>query len=219
MSHRTFLAAGLLFAAGFALSPNLSAQDAQRPAADAEAAGAAGATSTPTGPEHKKLAAMEGEYDVVTKMWMDPAMPPMESKGKSAVKMILGGRYLREKFEGDMMGEKFEGLGLTGYDTFKKKFVGTWVDTMSTGITQLEGSLSADGKTMTMQGETFDAMQNQVFTMKIVSSYRDNGGMLSEFYRVEADGKEAKMMEIQYTRSANDSKDKAKDDNKKKAKD
>src|SRR5512134_1078333 len=47
------------------------------------------------GPEHKILLDGVGTWDVASKMWMDPAAPPMESKGKSVQRAILGGRYVQ----------------------------------------------------------------------------------------------------------------------------
>ena len=48
--------------------------------------------------------------------------------------MILGGRYLEQRYEGTMMGQPFSGIGVTGFDNYKKKFVSTWVDSMGTAI-------------------------------------------------------------------------------------
>src|SRR5947209_5397445 len=84
------------------------------------------------GDAHKKLAAMAGTYEAKVKMWMDPKTPPAESTGTAVMEMVLGGRWLQERFDGSMMGQPFSGIGYTGYDNIRQMYVGTWMDTVST---------------------------------------------------------------------------------------
>jgi hypothetical protein len=98
------------------------------------------------GPEHEVLKKMEGTWDATMKFG------GMESKGTSTYKMDLGGLWLVSTFEGDFGGMKFSGRGLDSYDTAKKKYVGVWVDSMSTSPLILEGGYDAAKKTMTMVG-------------------------------------------------------------------
>jgi len=55
---------------------------------------------------------------------------------------ILGGRFLMQNCRGTMFGQPYEGLGITGYDRFKKKFVGLWLDSLSTAILAMSGTCS-----------------------------------------------------------------------------
>ncbi len=48
---------------------------------------------------------------------------------------------------GDM---DFHGQGQTGYDPAKKKYIGTWVDSMSPTIMMMEGDFDPRTKTLTM---------------------------------------------------------------------
>ena len=43
----------------------------------------------------------------------------------------------------------FEGHGTETYDKGKKKYVGSWTDSMSTGLSTSEGTYDATSKTMT----------------------------------------------------------------------
>ena len=97
------------------------------------------AFATPGAP-HKALEMTAGSWDVKTKMWMAPGAPPQETAGTSENKMILGGRYLEQRYEGAMMGQPFSGIGVTGFDNYKKKFVSTWIDSMGTGIMSMAGT-------------------------------------------------------------------------------
>ena len=117
---------------------------------------------TGPGPEHKVLDVLAGTWMVTTKFWMAGAdAPPMETKGTSVKKWILGGRFIQEDFDGDMMGMKFTGLGMTGYDKMKKKYVGTWMDSMGTGIASNEGDADAEKKVLTLKGVMDDAMTGE----------------------------------------------------------
>ena len=55
------------------------------------------------GEPHAKLKAMVGTWTTASKMWMGPG-EPKESKGVLKRKMIMDGRFLREKFDGDFFG-------------------------------------------------------------------------------------------------------------------
>ena len=92
-----------------------------------------------------------------TKSWMEPGKPPMESAGTAEMKVLLDGRFLQQEFTGEMMGQPFSGIGIDGYDNLRKKYVTTWIDTMGTGIFSMEGTASADGKTITLKGHHAEA--------------------------------------------------------------
>ena len=153
------------------------------------------------GAQHKKLQEMAGNWDATIKMWMGgPGSPPMESKGTSTGKMILDGRFLREEFDGTMMGLPFKGEGTTGYDKFRNVFVGTWMDSMGTGIITNTGSMDPSGKELNSYG-TMDEP-----SMKLIGRmvrYRtvlvDHDKHVFEMYDLHA-GPEYKVMEITYTR-------------------
>ena len=100
------------------------------------------------GPEHEMLKKDVGTWDATVEMFMAPGAPPSVSKGTETVTM-LGGFWQLTEFKSEMMGQPFEGRGATGYDPAKKKYVGTWVDTMTPGYYTVEGTYDAATKTMT----------------------------------------------------------------------
>jgi len=154
--------------------------------------------STP-GREHKALEQFVGTWDADVKMWMAPGAPPQESTGTAENKMALGGRFLEQHYEGTFMNQPFTGMGYTGYDLYKKQYIGTWMDSMGTSIMNSTGTADASG-TMTFTGKMDDpvAKKTQPFkeTMKVV----DNDHHVFEMWSPGPDGKMFKMMEISYTR-------------------
>lgn len=100
------------------------------------------------GPEHELLRKDVGVWDATVEIFGPPGTPPMVSKGTETVTM-LGPFWQVGDFKSEMFGQPFEGKGITGYDPAKKKFVGTWVDTISTSISTVEATYDAAKKTMT----------------------------------------------------------------------
>lgn len=158
---------------------------------------------TKPGPEHKLLATMAGTWSANVRSWFGPG-EPKESKGTMVRKMIMGGRYLHEKFEGDFAGMKFQGLGISGYDANKKKFVSAWIDNFGTGISTMQGSYDAEAKSFTFLGEEDNPAMGGKMKMrdvlKIISDDEQRFDMFRTPLKDGKDAKEFKVLEITYAR-------------------
>lgn len=99
------------------------------------------------GPEHELLKKDVGTWDATVETFAAPGTPPSVSKGTETVTM-LGGFWQLTEFKSEMMGQPFEGRGTTGYDPAKKKYVGTWVDTMMPAYYTSEATYDPATKTM-----------------------------------------------------------------------
>ncbi len=151
------------------------------------------------GEPHQQLASLAGSWTTHTKSWMEPGKPPMESAGTAEMKVLLDGRFLHQEFTGEMMGKPFSGIGIDGYDNLRKKYVTMWIDTMATGIFFMEGTASADGKTITLEGQHDEPGGGQM-KHRAVWKLVDANSQTFEMYGTHKGGKEMKMMEIIYTR-------------------
>jgi hypothetical protein len=151
------------------------------------------------GEPHKQLESLAGSWTTQTKEWMEPGKPPMESSGTVEMKSILGGRFLQQEFTGSMMGQPYSGIGTTGYDNLRKKYVSTWIDSMGTGIFLMEGTASADGKTITLKGG-HDEPGGGHMTHRAIWKLVDDNTQIFEMYGTHKGEKEMKGMEIVYTR-------------------
>ncbi len=158
---------------------------------------------------HKLLAGLDGTWSYTVKMWMnpDPNAKPQESKGAAVRKSMMDGRFFVMDVTGKMDmpgpdGKKkemtFKGMGIEGYDNVKKKFVGTWVDNMGTGIMMSEGIYDPATTTFTYTGE-YEAIPGMKQKIREVMKIADKDHMSFEWYE-DRGGKEAKTMEISYTR-------------------
>ena len=99
------------------------------------------------GPEHQELKKLAGTWDATVEMLSPPGGPA--SKGTETNTLIGDGLWVVSDFKAEMMQKPFQGHGVWGWDPAKKKYVGTWVDTMSTGLTLSEGTFDPATKTMT----------------------------------------------------------------------
>jgi hypothetical protein len=158
---------------------------------------------------HKLLADLAGTWSYTVKMWMNPDVnaKPEESKGTAVRKSIMEGRFSVMDVTGKMEmpgpdGKKkemtFKGMGIDGYDNVKKKFVGTWVDNMGTGVMTSEGDYDPATKTFNYTGE-YEGIPGMKQKIREVVKIVDKDHHTFEWYE-DRGGKEAKTMEINYTR-------------------
>ncbi len=149
--------------------------------------------------EHRILRKDAGVWDAVLKVWAGgPDAEPMTSKGVEKNRM-LGGMWIISNFAADFGGQDFKGHGQFGYDTSKKKYVGTWIDSMSPTMMTMEGEWDDSNHSMTYVGKSLDPMGNQV-GVKNVTTYDGPNKRLFVMYMQTPDGKWVKSMEITYTR-------------------
>lgn len=154
------------------------------------------------GPQHQLLASMAGSWTFTMKFWMEPGKEPSESAGTSENKMILDGRYLLQDVSCDLLGKPFKGRGLNGYDNVQGKYVGMWIDNMSTGMATSVGAADKDGKVLTYDREETDPLTKAKSKCRDVVRIVDENKHTLEMYKTPPDGKEFKTMEITYTRKA-----------------
>ena len=152
------------------------------------------------GEEHARLKPLVGTFTAETICQMDPSAPPMTSTGKTTNKMILGERWLKGSYEGEFMGQPFQGFQLLGYDKVKGKYVSSWIDSMSTQQMVAYGDADAAGKVLTFNSTVDCPIEGGPKQMKMVITINDNDHNTMEMYDVK-DGKETKTMTIKYTRA------------------
>ena len=151
------------------------------------------------GEPHKLFASLAGNWITTTKEWMEPGKPPTESSGTADMKTLLDGRFLYQEYHGQMMGQPFSGIGIDAYDNMSKKYVTAWMDSMGTGIFIMEGTASADGKTITLKGSHPEPGGGRM-THRAIWKIVDNNTQTFDMYGAHHGQKEAKLMEITYTR-------------------
>jgi hypothetical protein len=151
------------------------------------------------GPEHEILKREAGTWDAVIELIPGPGAPPMKSTGVEVNTMGCGGLCLITDFKAEMMGAAFEGHGVATWDPAKKKYVGSWTDSMSTGIALSESTYDAAAKRFTGSMEGPDA-SGKITRSRAVVEWRDEKTRVFTMHSTGPDGKEAETLRITYTK-------------------
>jgi hypothetical protein len=93
------------------------------------------------GEQHAELAKYIGTWTTSTRMLMTiPGAPAAEPEtGTATFAWLIEGRWVSQRLTSTMMGQPYEGFGIMGYDNFKQRTVGCWVDSMSTVLLTFTG--------------------------------------------------------------------------------
>jgi hypothetical protein len=119
-------------------------------------AGALRAQETPKPPviekEHQWLKQLVGEWESESEITFGPDKPAMKCQGNENVRAV-GDLWVVAENKSTVMGLTVTGVMTVGYDSQKKKYIGTWIDSMTNHLWKYEGALDAAGKTLTLESE------------------------------------------------------------------
>ncbi|WDI39733.1 DUF1579 family protein [Bremerella sp. P1] len=148
------------------------------------------------GKPHEHLQAMVGKYKT-TSHWIVPGKDEESvDEGTAEFKPILGGRFVTQHFQSTYDGQPMNGFGIMGYDNAAQKFVGIWIDNMSTHILHTEGQLDEKTGVMTEKGTCSSPAGPMNFTLTTVPT---EDGFVFTLSQVTGDT-EAEMGKIKYVK-------------------
>jgi hypothetical protein len=102
--------------------------------------------------EHAWLQQFVGEWETEAVAMMEQGKPPMKCKGTESVRSI-GGFWIVAENKGTFMDVPVTGAMTLGYDPEKKKYVGTWICSMTNYLWKYEGTVDESGKVLTLETE------------------------------------------------------------------
>lgn len=150
---------------------------------------------------HARLTPLAGDFEFTNTHWMTPDSEPTVTTGKAESRFILGGRYLRQVYTGDFLGQPFEGHGLTGYDNVQERYVGHWIDNMGTGIMSSVGDTDASGKRIHFLARYWDPMtERPSVAREVLTIESDDRHVLEMYHRDPVSGEEFRAMRLVATR-------------------
>ena len=204
-SHRTTLWTAAVVVAGLAFAA--AAQESKTPPrtktplapATAPAAPQAMPPAPKPGPEQAVFSRDAGTWDAKVEMRMGPPGAPPEVSSAVETNELIGGLWIVNDFKGTMGQQPFHGHGTFGYDTWKKKYVGVWVDTMATSPLYSEGTYDAATNTLTMIGAAVGP-DGKAMKLKQVVAWTGPNTKTFTMYMAGPDGKEFPGMVITYKR-------------------
>lgn len=149
------------------------------------------------GPMHDHILATEGSWSVQARVWEGGAEPTV-STARSTAQAIMGGRFVRSEYEGQMFGRPYKTIGLMGYNNAKKQYEAVWVDDFNSNISFTIGQASPDGKTITFEG-VWEGPNDMKSPYRMVYAFSRDGYTVTSFAR--HGGAEVKEMELVYKRT------------------
>ena len=202
MSARTLLAALLVVgvAASFALPAFTEEPEApakpDAPASDPMMDAMIGLGKP--GPEHAWMAFMIGSWNVSTKMWMGPG-EPVVSTATMESRWIMGRRFVRSDYTGDLGGIPYRGEGTFGFNNAASRFESSWLDSIGSGISQSHGA--REGDVVTVKGVELNPMMGGEIPFRHVYTKRSDDEYVMESYWTMPGMGEMKGMELVFTRT------------------
>ena len=102
--------------------------------------------------EHEWLKKLVGNWEFESEIFMKPDAAPMKTKSTEVVRSV-GGFWVASEGKSEMMGQPFVWAMTLGFDPASKKYVGTWIDSMSSFQWRSQGSVDATGNILTLESE------------------------------------------------------------------
>lgn len=151
--------------------------------------------------EHEWLQKLVGEWRVVSEFQMGPGGPLQQSEGRDTTKSV-GGLWAFSQGIGHMPdGSEFSMFATLGYDVSFKEYRGCWFASMSSHLWQYIGTLSDDGKVMTLncRGPHMEKDGETANYRDVIEILDDNHRTLTS-YGQDDDGNWQQFMKATYTR-------------------
>ncbi len=102
------------------------------------------------GKEHEFLRQFVGVWACDGEAFIEPGKPPTKVKS-SMTGHLIGNFWAIVVVKSDALGQPYHGQGTFGYDLQKKKYIGTWTDSMSAFLWHYEGIV--DGNKFVLNSE------------------------------------------------------------------
>lgn len=161
------------------------------------------AVPSPVTEHHEILKRDVGLWDAEVTIWpQGPQAEPVSSTGVETNRLMGDGLWLISNFKGEAGGQKFEGHGQFGYDPIRRKYVGTWVDSMSPFLNTMEGTYDPSSQTLTMISEGRDPQTGKTVKSKSEARYvdEDHRTFSMSMANPAKPDEFVKVMQIDYTR-------------------
>jgi hypothetical protein len=151
--------------------------------------------------EHHWLQKLVGDWSFENECIMGPDQPPSKHTGTETVRSIGGLWTIGEGTGPGPDGSEMKFIMTLGYDPQMKRFVGTFIASMTTYLWTYNGSLDAAGKVLTLdaEGPDFSGGPNLVKYQDIIEFVNDDHRTLKS-QLLGPDGKWNQFMTAHYRR-------------------
>ncbi|HEV3062361.1 MAG TPA: DUF1579 family protein [Vicinamibacterales bacterium] len=152
----------------------------------------------PVDPEHGRLTAMCGTWDVEMTFLFQPDGPGVVLKGVSTIKSLFDGLFIEEKIEGALNGTPFTTLAWTGFNTTTHQYEATRI--ASTNTIRIAEVGSYDERTRQLELNATYPLAGDTWHQRTVIRQASPDAMTATSYLSFGKVPEWKGVEIKYTR-------------------
>jgi uncharacterized protein DUF1579 len=152
------------------------------------------------GPEHARLTAMCGTWDVEMTFWFQPARPGVTTKGTSTIKPLFDGLFVEERIDATLNGAPVTTLAWTGFNTATQQYEATRI--ASTNTSRIAETGTFDEKTNQFELKADYPLGGETWHQRTVIQPTAADAMVATGYLSVGSVPEWKGVEIKYTRRA-----------------
>jgi hypothetical protein len=149
-------------------------------------------------PEHARLTAMCGVWDVEVTFWFQPGGPGIATKGTSTIRPLFDGLFVEEKIEGALNGKPYTTLAWTGFNTATHQYEATRIASTNTIRIAETGAYDEKSKQFELQAEY--PLAGDTWRQRTVIQPLTADTMIAASYLSFGKVPEWKGVEIKYTR-------------------
>jgi hypothetical protein len=151
-------------------------------------------------PEHARLTAMCGTWDVEMTFWFKPGGPGVTTKGTSTIRPLFDGLFVEEKIEGALNGAPFTTLAWTGFNTATHQYEATRIASTNTIRIAETGGYDENMKQFELKADY--PLAGETWHQRTVIQPLSADAMIATSYLSFGKVPEWKGVEIKYTRRA-----------------
>ena len=156
------------------------------------------ATVVHAAPEHTRLSAMCGTWDIEMTLWPRPGGPGITAKGTSTIRPLLGGLFVEEQIDGALNGTPFTTLAWTGFNTWTRQYEATRISSTNTARIAEAGTYDEAAKQFDLKADY--QMGADTWHQRTVIAMPSADSMTATSYLSFGAVPEWKGAEIKYTR-------------------
>lgn len=155
-----------------------------------------GATHPAPAPEHARLAAMTGTWDVQMSVWEKPGVPPLKSRGFSVIEPLFGGLFIQERVEALVGETAFVTLSWTGFDPATRRYQATHIASTGAALHTESGPVDDKANALVLEG---DGGAHGGRVRRVVTQPGPDT-LVVELFELAKSGEPWRSAEIRYTR-------------------
>jgi hypothetical protein len=155
-------------------------------------------TARAADPEHARLTALCGTWDVEVTFWLRPGGPGLTSKGTSTIRPLFNDLFVEEKIEGTLNGTPFTTLAWTGFNTVTHQYEATRI--ASTNTARIVETGGYDEQTKQFELKADYPLAGETWHQRTVIQPLSSDAMIAMSYLSFGAVPEWKGVEIKYSR-------------------